>query len=178
LLPNFFFSHLKSFHSQSFIPYVFVHRRNKNVLFCAIGAVFAFANPPLNVSLAKDHQKQQENTSPPPKEESSHEAPAIKEPWSEKQKIHFLLEEIEASDLIFVRNGVEYNGRAAAKHFRFKLKCAGPIITTVDRFIIYIGSKSTLTRRNYLVKYPDGKTVEARNWLREKLKEMETHHRK
>ncbi len=88
---------------------------------------------------------------------------------SEYEKIQFLLKEIEFSELIFIRNGVEYNSKKAREHWENKLIHAGDKIKTAEDFIKYIASRSSLSGKPYLIKFPDGNIISSEDWLRQKL---------
>jgi hypothetical protein len=93
--------------------------------------------------------------------------------FSEKEKITYILDELEKSKLIFIRNGDEYSAKEAREHMQKKLDYAGNRITSADQFITYIATKSSLSGKSYFVKYPDGKKVESAIWLREILARLE-----
>jgi len=93
--------------------------------------------------------------------------------FSEKEKITYLLDELEKSKLTFIRNGDEYSSKEAREHMQKKLNYAGNRITTADQFITYIATKSSLSGKFYYVKYPDGKKIESAIWLREILAKLE-----
>ncbi len=98
----------------------------------------------------------------------------------EKQKIQFLLQEIEQVQAVFIRNGQEHDSKMARKHLERKLKQAQtrfwfftsskPVL--VQDFISKIASKSSTSGKIYQIKFPDGRTLPTENWLREKLKEF------
>jgi len=92
---------------------------------------------------------------------------------SEKEKIDYLLETLENSNLIFIRNGDEYSSKEARAHMQKKLEYAGNRITNVDQFITYLATKSSISGKPYYVKYPDGKKVESSIWMRELLNKLE-----
>ena len=92
---------------------------------------------------------------------------------SEKEKIGYLLETLENSNLIFIRNGDEYSSKEARAHMQKKLEYAGNRITNVDQFITYLATKSSISGKPYYVKYPDGKKVESSIWMRELLNNLE-----
>ncbi len=92
---------------------------------------------------------------------------------SEKDKINYLLDELEKSKLIFIRNGDEYSAKDAREHMQKKLDYAGNRITTADQFITYIATKSSLSGKSYYVKYPDGKQTESAVYLRNLLSKLE-----
>lgn len=90
----------------------------------------------------------------------------------EKNKIEFLISSVETlQGAKFIRNGSEYEGKAAADHLRMKLKMAGREIKTADDFIRLCASKSYISGTPYLIRFSDGKTIEAEVYFREKLKE-------
>jgi hypothetical protein len=94
-------------------------------------------------------------------------------PMSESQKINALLDAIEGSGLIFIRNGVEHSAKDARMHLERKLSRAGSRVRTAEQFIQNIASRSYMTGTPYYVKYPDGSTIEVSVWLRRKLREIE-----
>src|SRR5579883_3051748 len=68
---------------------------------------------------------------------------------SEQEKISYLLNTVGNSELIFVRNGVEYPGLEAKKHLQMKLEASGNAILTADDFIKNIASRSLMTGEPY-----------------------------
>ncbi len=92
---------------------------------------------------------------------------------TEKEKITYLLDELEKSKLIFIRNGDEYSAKDARDHMQKKLDYAGNRITTADQFITYIATKSSLSGKSYYVKSPDGKQTESAVYLRNLLSKLE-----
>lgn len=93
---------------------------------------------------------------------------------SEREKIQALLNALESSKCTFIRNGTEYPAGKAREHLERKLSSAGGRIATARQFIKYIASGSSMTGAPYLVKLPDGRTIETSVWLHEKLKEIES----
>lgn len=92
---------------------------------------------------------------------------------SESEKIKVLLDKIENSGLIFIRNGMEYSSKKARKHLELKLSNAGSKIRTAEQFIGYIATKSSWTGVPYYVKLPDGTKLKSADWLRRRLAEIE-----
>lgn len=90
----------------------------------------------------------------------------------EHSRIVYLLDMIGSSDLVFIRNGVEYNGAEARDHLQEKMDYAGDSIHTAEDFINYIGSESSVTGIAYYVRLANGTQIEAGIWLRGKLDEM------
>jgi len=88
----------------------------------------------------------------------------------EKKKIDFLISSVEnLKGVKFIRNGSEHDGKEAAKHLRLKLEKAGNNVRTVDDFIRLCASKSYITGKPYMIKFPDGKIISSEKYLREKL---------
>jgi hypothetical protein len=93
---------------------------------------------------------------------------------TEADKIRALLDALGASNLIFVRNGVEYTAEKARAHLEMKLARAGGRVRTAENFITFLAAKSSTTGKPYHVKLPDGSKIESAVWLRRKLKEIES----
>ena len=84
----------------------------------------------------------------------------------EQQRIDFLLKTAETSRrIVFIRNGSEYDGHAAAQHLRQKLNYAGERIKTAEQFIQYCASESSLTHRKYTVRLENGATVDSATYF-------------
>lgn len=88
---------------------------------------------------------------------------------SENEKIETLLKKIERSDLIFIRNGLEYRAQDAADHLRDKWNQGRDQIKTYDDFITYIASRSSISGQPYQVKLKDGSLVLAKTWYHEQM---------
>ncbi len=96
-------------------------------------------------------------------------APAM----TEQEKIRALLDRVEASGLVFIRNGTEYSSREARKHLELKLSKAGSAIRTAEQFITHIASGSTWSGAPYYIKLRDGSVVKSADWLRKNLAGLE-----
>ena len=84
----------------------------------------------------------------------------------EQQRIDFLLHSVETSKgIVFIRNGSEYDGPAAAKHLRMKLKYAGERIQTAEQFVEYCASESSVTHRKYTVRLENGGMVDSATYF-------------
>jgi hypothetical protein len=92
---------------------------------------------------------------------------------SEKEKIRYLLQRIEDSGCIFIRNGKKYTSQKAKKHLEYKLKRADRYIYTAEDFINKIASRSSFTGRPYYIRMKNGMLIKAEQWLREQLKDLE-----
>jgi hypothetical protein len=98
----------------------------------------------------------------------------------ELKKIDALLDSVKSSDVTFIRNGDEYTAQEAHDHLRKKLKAgqnswfAPPKEEwTAQMFIEKIGSRSSISRKPYQVRFKNGKTVESRVWLTGILRDIE-----
>jgi hypothetical protein len=92
---------------------------------------------------------------------------------SEVAKIRYLIGSVEAlQEVKFFRNGSEYDAKKAADHLRLKLKMAGDQVKTVEDFIRLCGSKSSVSGEAYRMWLPDGTTMYAETFFREKLKAL------
>ncbi len=92
---------------------------------------------------------------------------------SEFQKdLNLLMNSLESCECKFVRNGAEHDPKEAREHMERKLKATDGKIQTIAQFIEYIGTKSSVSGKPYLVKFSDGKTLESSVWLNAKWEEI------
>ncbi|HSI15235.1 MAG TPA: DUF5329 domain-containing protein [Chthoniobacter sp.] len=89
-----------------------------------------------------------------------------------KAEVDELIHYVQISNVRFIRNGTEYSGADGAAHLRDKLSKAGDRVKTTEDFITGIASTSYLSGKPYLVKFTDGRTQPAGEWLRAHLAEM------
>ncbi len=89
---------------------------------------------------------------------------------SETERIESLLKAIEESKLVFIRNGSEHDGPAAAAHLRRKLRAADDRVRTAREFIDGIATKSSTTGEPYQVRLADGTVSDLAPWLEAQLK--------
>ena len=83
--------------------------------------------------------------------------------------IDHLIQYVEKSDLIIVRNGDEYEGKAAAQHMRNKYEYFGSSIETPKSFIEKTATKSMLSGKLYMVRLRDGSEEPLHVWLEKEL---------
>lgn len=89
---------------------------------------------------------------------------------SESRKIDELIKAVESlPGAVFLRNGVEHSAGEAAKHLALKLEAANGAIKTAEQFIEQIASRSSTTGDAYQIRFDDGRTVNAGDYLREEL---------
>jgi hypothetical protein len=73
----------------------------------------------------------------------------------------------------FIRNGSEYDAKAAADHLRLKLGKAGEQVKTAEEFIEGCASRSSITGQKYRIRRADGTEMDSGDFLRSKLKEID-----
>lgn len=88
-----------------------------------------------------------------------------------RTEIDYLLNRVQASGYVFIRNGKEHDGTDAAEHMQRKFEhfLDDGDIETVDDFIDRAGTKSLITGREYLVRLPDGTEIPTAQWLRAEI---------
>lgn len=92
---------------------------------------------------------------------------------TEWAKIQALLELVEHSQVTFTRNGVEHTPVDAWRHLERKLGAVGSRVQTARDFIDHIASRSSITGRPYPVSLPGETQVPTRDWLLDRLSEIE-----
>ena len=91
----------------------------------------------------------------------------------EAAKIDSLIRAVETLKRAkFLRNGREYDARAAADHLRLKLRTAADRVKTADDFIRLCGSQSSLSGEKYRIRFADGTTTDAEVFFRKRLKAL------
>jgi hypothetical protein len=85
--------------------------------------------------------------------------------------VEHLLGLIQASPLVFIRNGSEHDGAAAAAHIRGKYEHYKKEIGSAEDFISKAATKSELSGKPYLVKLADGRQLPLSEWLTARLAE-------
>ena len=101
---------------------------------------------------------------------AAHAAP----PPHEQARIDKLIRFVEShKDMIFIRNGTEYTSEDAGKFLRGKLESMGSDVHTAREFIDRIATKSSMSGEPYRVKFADGKTMLASQFLGDELKRLE-----
>ena len=101
-------------------------------------------------------------------------AAAQQPPLSEAEKIDALIRTVaDLRGAVFIRNGSEYDAKAAADHLRLKRENAGSRVVTADDFIRLCGSTSSMTGKPYQIRWADGRTETSEAFLRARLAELE-----
>jgi hypothetical protein len=95
-------------------------------------------------------------------------------PSTEKAKIEALIAAVEAMpDAKFIRNGSAHDADAAADHLRLKWRHGGKRIATARDFIRYCATESSLTGRNYRIRFADGREVDSAEFFLAELARIE-----
>ncbi len=87
---------------------------------------------------------------------------------AENEEIDFLLSSIATSNCLFIRNGKEHQAKEASEHLEMKYNYAKSRIKTAEIFIKKIASKSSITRKKYLIRC-GSVIIPARQWLERAL---------
>jgi Family of unknown function (DUF5329) len=95
-------------------------------------------------------------------------------PAAEKQKIETLIREVhDLNDASFIRNGSTYNSSHAATFLRRKWQANQSEVRTARDFIDKVASVSGTSGKPYLIRFKDGIEVHSRDFLLEKLKNLQ-----
>ena len=95
-------------------------------------------------------------------------------PLPEAPKIDALIQAIAGlQGAVFIRNGTEHGPKDAAEHLRLKWRNAGRRVQTAPDFIRLCASQSSMSGKPYEIRFADGRTVLARDWLWTELKRLE-----
>ena len=94
------------------------------------------------------------------------------------ETIQYLLDFVEASECIFIRNNKEHTAVGAAAHMQRKYEHFNDNIKTPEDFIQLTATKSLMTGRLYYVRLKDGKKITSAAWLLQVLeayRQMQSH---
>lgn len=92
-------------------------------------------------------------------------------------RIEHLISTVESyKGAVFIRNGTEYDTKAAASHLRMKLGKAGDKVKTAEDFISGIASKSSISGKAYKIRKPGGTLVDTKLYFHARLKEYDKAH--
>jgi uncharacterized protein with von Willebrand factor type A (vWA) domain len=100
-------------------------------------------------------------------------AAAITSAATPTDEIEGLLTYIKGLDqATFIRNGTPYSPVQAEAHLRMKWNNAKGHVKTAEDFIELCASKSSMSGKSYLIRFGDGRTVEASVALKEQLENL------
>ena len=86
-------------------------------------------------------------------------------------EIDHLLEAIGTSGCVFIRNGTRHDAEKAEEHLRMKYKRGRRYATSAEAFIERLASKSSMTRKLYMMECPGVEAEPAGEWLTRHLEE-------
>ena len=99
---------------------------------------------------------------------------AADKPLGEKEKIEALIKHLEGlKDATFIRNGSEYDSKAAAKFLRGKWESHRKEIKTATDFIEKAASISSTSGKPYLIRLKNGRKTQCGDYLKTELKKLE-----
>lgn len=84
-------------------------------------------------------------------------------------EIEKLLQQVQESDCVFIRNGSEHDAEGAADHLRLKLKRGKKYVNTTEQFIDRLASESSWTGKPYTIRCPDQDEELTGAWLHSQL---------
>jgi hypothetical protein len=90
----------------------------------------------------------------------------------ENPEIEYLLSSIGSSECVFVRNGGRHSAEKAEEHLRMKYKRGRRYATSTEAFIERLASKSSITRKLYMMDCPGAEPEPTGEWLMQRLEEF------
>jgi hypothetical protein len=91
-------------------------------------------------------------------------------------EIKFLIDSVRKSTCVFIRNGSEYDGAAAADHVQQKYDYYKSDIHSAEDFIDRAASKSLVSGKPYQVHCAGASVIPATDWLRDQLRIYRSQH--
>ncbi len=101
---------------------------------------------------------------------------ATAEPSTAATEIEHLITAVGESDCTFERNGKSHDAEAAESHLRMKYRRGRRHAATAEKFIERLASKSSMSRKPYLMKCPNEAAVPSGEWLQARLTELREAH--
>lgn len=93
---------------------------------------------------------------------------------TEAARIESLIQYVEAQHKArFVRNGISYTCQEAGLFLRAKLDKMGEQVNTAAQFVDEIASRSSTSGQAYWIRFPDGRSVTAAQFLGEELRRID-----
>ena len=87
-------------------------------------------------------------------------------------EIDYLLSTLGSSECVFVRNGKRHSAEKAEEHLRMKYKRGRRYATSTETFIERLASKSSMTRKLYMIECPGVEPEPTGAWLTQRLEEL------
>jgi hypothetical protein len=95
-------------------------------------------------------------------------------PPGEQRKIEALLQHMATlTEVVFIRNEKAYQAATAVQFLRGKWRAKWDEIRTAQDFIETIASVSSTTGQPYRLRFPDGRVLPSRDYLRTVLPQLE-----
>jgi len=99
---------------------------------------------------------------------------SAEKPLAEKDKIQALIKTLEdLKDATFIRNGSDYDAKAAAKFLRGKWQSREKEIKTAADFIDKVATVSSTSGKPYVIRFKGAREVKCGEYLKEELKKLE-----
>jgi hypothetical protein len=90
----------------------------------------------------------------------------------EDPEINYLLEAIGTSGCVFIRNGTRHDAEKAEDHLRMKYNRGRRYATSAEAFIERLASKSSMTRKLYMMECPGAEAEPSGEWLMQRLEKF------
>ena len=96
----------------------------------------------------------------------------------ERAAIDYLLQHVEQSHEVFIRNGKDHDGKQAARHMRRKFEhyLDKDEVHSAEDFIRLAGTGSLISGRSYRMRLSDGREIETATWLSDVLAAYRSEH--
>jgi len=93
---------------------------------------------------------------------------------TERAKIEYLINSVNSvpEGTKFIRNGKKHDVADAVSHLRTKYRRGQKYATTAVDFIENIASKSSMSGREYLIEFPNGRTITAKEFFTDRLRRL------
>ena len=94
---------------------------------------------------------------------------------AEMARINRLIDAVaRRTDLKFIRNGKEFTAAQAGDFLRGKLKWRIEKVSTMEDFIVEVGTRSTTTGEPYQVRLSGGRSLSSAEFLLKELRRLES----
>lgn len=91
---------------------------------------------------------------------------------AQNPEIDYLLSTLGSSECVFVRNGKRHSAEKAEEHLRMKYKRGRRYATSTEAFIERLASKSSMTRKLYMIECPGVEPEPTGAWLTQRLEDL------
>jgi hypothetical protein len=101
-----------------------------------------------------------------------HSVPLFADDKDQDSEIDHLLDAIGNSECVFIRNGSRHSPEKAEEHLRMKYKRGRRYAASAEKFIENLASKSSMTRKLYMMECPGSEAEPSGEWLTQRLEEF------